>query len=363
MITEPWGIDPPQCFDAKEVVARDNYLGNSVNGQFAGYNWTIPSWISDEACVLRIRYNITTADTPWYLDSTSNGVRALIGQNPFKDWGHGWPLQIPFNTDEGGRTFEDRSYVFAIRPRPPGFPSNARIYNVNVRGKRGNIVQTFPAVEYDFVPNYLQVFGSDYVHFQWTGSDYNVARNPNDANGGPQFPDNGGNDGARSDRSNIVQLDRQALSVPRQAQYNTLFMNSKGQADMEVIYQMALLGQPVNITGPTAATTRCLTQAELATKNNVAANQVQNSQAIKFDPQNCAALNSATVYFDAKPMQLRASGVFHYFCSRNNAFSNRSQKGTLVVIGGMFAGANAMVPSTAVIAFATLMVTLIANLF
>ena len=62
-------------------------------------------------------------------------------------------------------TTSSRSHTFAVRQRPSDL-KNVKIWNLNVRGKRGNIVQVYPGVEYDFVPNSMRVKDGDLVHFQ-----------------------------------------------------------------------------------------------------------------------------------------------------------------------------------------------------
>jgi len=123
-------------------------------------------------CVLRIRYNISSGDyrggvenlgqsyaQGGFVDSTFNG-RDLspVTQDPYVEYGkpygsndQPWHLVLAIDTSQFARTFQDRSHMFYITHQPIGHIGP--IYNLGVRGKRGNIVQTYPAVEYDFTPN------------------------------------------------------------------------------------------------------------------------------------------------------------------------------------------------------------------
>jgi hypothetical protein len=279
---------------------RDNHLGNGLGGEFNSYNWTIPSCVISENCVLRIRYNISTTDYDgWNTFSSRNGASlSPITQDPYVDpfgcsaTGGYCNLSLAIDTSQFGRTFQDRSHVFAIRARPAGVSSTARIFNINVRGKRGNIVQAFPAVEYDYVPNRLNIRPSDYMHIQWTGCDTN-----------PQNFAGEGRDG--TDRTNMLQVTDPAANY--YDTWSSLPSGMKIFSNQQDAMRAAYLDQ-----------TNCLNFTALQNGND---NQ---------NPRNCMELNAADPYFDMGLVQVGFTGTVYYRCSRNNNFSNRSQKGVII---------------------------------
>merc|ERR1712003_213916 len=102
-------------------------------------------------------------------------------------------MQLAVNTAQFGRTFQDRTHYFFVEDRPANIPAEAVIKLQTVRGKRGNIVQTFPATEYFMHPERTYTKVGEYVHFSWTGSNTN-----------PNNNDGQGKQG--TDRSNIVPI-------------------------------------------------------------------------------------------------------------------------------------------------------------
>ncbi len=337
-----WGLKAPQCLSASLIASKDNYLGDGLAGKPAQYNWVLPFNVASDACVLRVRYNITTADLKWEMDASLNADKSPLKQDPLDSFGYDAPLSMAVNTNQFGRTFQDRSYVFSIKSRKgTKLHPTAKIYNINVIGKRGNIVDVHPAHEYRFVPEHLSITAEDYVHFQWVGSDYNPNREPNNAEGGPRS----GDGALRSDRSNVVQLDYPGESIPRPAQYNTMFLNGNGKPDMALINKLAFAGQPFD------DPTKCWT------KEQILAEKQAGNKEYEFDPKNCAKLNGVNhPYFDATPVKLRSTGTFYYMSTRNNNFSNRGQKASITVVGGQFASATRM-SGSAVVALLCLLVT------
>jgi hypothetical protein len=179
---------------------------------------------------------------------------------------------------------------------------------LNVRGKRGNIVQTFPATEYDFVPNRLSVEEGDIVHFQWTGCDHNPAGN-----------DGEGKD--KTDRSNIVQIKDLDNNIPVVATNDTveyplppcLFLQILLLVEVDyhrkVLFQSAFLRNRMALIDQKG----CVPVATLIQ---------QNGNNIEQLDTNCAKLNAAaTPYFDGGLVRMNQTGTFTYMSTRNNNFS------------------------------------------
>jgi len=313
-----WNEKAPDCIQT--TFSRENHLGNVIAGFEAHYNWTLPTsvltnasdsssdCVSDDncVCVLRIRYNISAADAspdaesdyesygaPYpNTDYTKNGKNSPITQNPYVELDNN-VVQLAINTDQFGRTFQDRSYTFKISPRPSGVDSTARIHNLNVKGKRGNIVETYPATEYLFQPQFLNVAQGDYIHFQWTGCDTNPAGNA-------------GEGADSTDRSNIMQMTTLANNYPITDDWVSSNPDSLLFPDSSLRSYMTYLGQ-----------TGCLSSSQLTDGEN--------------DPYNCFKLNAASQHFDGGLIAMNSTGTYYYMSSRNNDFTNRGQKATMVV--------------------------------
>jgi len=361
--------------------SQANHLGNvdgtAKGGQTDGYEWWIPDFesLTDEngwKChgyssnvngetveyvrgVMRLRYNISTMDYDPYTTNSSwnndpaNGVISPITQNPTVDIGtymQGFRLAI--NTAQTGRTFQDRSHVFNIMKKPavpPGATPAAaamakqiqanNLLNVNVRGKRGNIVQTFPAVEYDFEPNDFNMEQGQCVHFQWGGS--NTHNNGNPAGDG-QAGDAGEGRGG-SDRSNIMEMSALRNSYPMPYdQYASFFDAVTCKRPME---DTVLSADDVKIV---LATQGYFTSKDDATDNtgdNVDPLLNNVSGAFKQGVVCCTDANT--------PL-----GDYYLVSTRNNNFSNRSQKMKIkVVAAGSAAGAFEFFVPEAITSFGT----------
>ena len=145
------------------------------------------------------------------------------------------------------------------------------------------------------------------------GSDYNPRRGPNDGEGGPpDKKENNPNLDSRADRSNIVETDLLADSVPHFKPDTDIKLSMF--PDRATAWKMAYISQDES---------KCKTIEQLAKLNG---KQREN------DVGNCLKLNAAPhPYFDGGLVPMTKPGRFTYMSTRNNNFSNRSQKGVISV--------------------------------
>jgi hypothetical protein len=316
-------LDAPFC--RQSPFSRVNHLGNGDDLEMLNVNWEIPHFPSgvEQRCVLRIRYNISTDDyDPYNTDSSSNGAKSPVKNNPTVDVGaDNVPLRLAINTAQFGRTFQDRSHLFILKARTASIGDSANLRNLNVRGKRGNIVQTYPAVEYDFYPTNLKMKADDLLHIQWTGSNTHNNGNP----GGDGQTGDAGQGTGGTDRSNIIGLGDRAGNFPLPMENpQSLFNNVKS-----VRYNA--LGKAV--TGTMTNKSKLDVAIQFASSGYYHCVEAATCQGDSLESKSEMndLLNNAAASFEGMVLEFEP-GTYNYTCTRNNNFSNRSQKGTLVVV-------------------------------
>jgi len=374
-----WGGDKePECVDS--YWTKVNYLGNADGttrgGKQAHYDWKLPSFAElrdDHYCypyemniansgdsdqdaainvdcvrmVFRIRYNMSTMDyDPFKTNSThdyepNQGILSPIEQNPEVDVGfYVQGLQLAINTAQTGRTFQDRSHTFLVCDRPQADWASQELINVNVRGKRGNIVQTFPATEYDFEPQHIEVnpTSGTCFHFQWCGSN----THNNGAPGGDGQTGDDGEGRGGSDRSNMLQMADMDQSYP--VPYDTMRADDE---DVDDFFDYVDCYHPLN---PNMQMSKADAQLVLGTagfyKSEAYMTDFCTDVTADANGENrgeCIVdelLNNVSASFRAGLIcclkdDLSASDgfekVFAMVSTRNNNFSNRSQKLKIVL--------------------------------
>jgi hypothetical protein len=325
-----WNLPAPECKAAPW--SRDNHLGATRDGHYANYTWTIPpidqlysgngvtkpGTLPDLVkCVVRLRYNITTADyDPWNTFAESNQQNSPVTNNPRINVGAASPLRLALNTAQTGRTFQDRSHVFTIRKRPASLEGK-RILNLSMIGKRGNVVQTYPAVEYLWMPSHPIVKVGDVIHVQWVGSN----TENNNGNGGDGQTGDAGQGQTGSARHNMVLTKNEATNwpLPLDKFSNTLWDKSTCQRPIGPGTNLQALAR--NDCAITLATAGFYTNIALTTGAHTDGTDL-NNQLNNAPP---SLINGVLI----TPNEV---GTFPFICSRDNNFSNRDQKGVIYVL-------------------------------
>jgi hypothetical protein len=202
-----------------------------------------------------------------------------------------------------------------------------------VRGKRGNIVQVYPAVEYDFVPNRLKLKTNDIVHVQWTGSN----THNNEAPAGDGQAGNDGQGAQGTDRSNIVEVNGPNENFPIPYELSNIWRdvdligfvsddneNLNDDKNQYLVtpmsYKTENLSKDLALFFSTSSFYKCI-KSSTCTKSYESLGSTLN-----------ADLNNSPASFAGALVRFkRGKKVYYYICSRNNNFSNRSQKGSIIV--------------------------------
>ncbi|XP_068707487.1 protein DD3-3-like [Montipora foliosa] len=275
--------EPPEVHFAPSTVVNHN--GMNMEGKFSSFKWKVPAFPSNvtQRCVLRIRYNITTDDFPREFTAKDNDkvkndpkTKAVDGNTD---------LQLALDTTQLGRTFQDRSHVFVIKSRhhlKKEFQHLDIKYIIGM-GKRGNIVQAYPAMEYRFFPEEVTVTTNTIICFAWSGSNNNPANNAGEGK-------------AQTDRTNICWIKEGCSSLkPATCQ----------KIPLEVIDQ--------------------------STRFDEDSLNLYLNKGCYQGPRLQAQLDNAPASCNPPCFRITKPGEYCYMGTRNNNFSNRRHVGKITV--------------------------------
>jgi len=339
----------------KTPSTRQNYLGMADNTNEAPrFQWALPIYEKDQRCVMRIRHIISNNDedsvdgdnkdirtveegspnrsvrsasspsssssssstassssssTRSSTPSSSTGSSSSGSGSSTEDNSRSLHLALPQrHSSQNKVVYQDRSHIFKLLTRPSQIPQDQTLHNIVIRGKRGNIVQTYPAVEYDFCPNNLKIENGDAIQFQWTGSNTHNNQGESDGQAGDAGEGQGG-----TDRSNMIQLYYNKVNFPSPSEMHTMFENA------EFLWS-SKNGGTSRITPQEAALAHATSGYYWSARDVEDTREELNSQ-----------LNNASPSFQGVVFKPQSDQKYFYVSMRNNNFSNRSQKGKIIV--------------------------------
>jgi len=240
-------------------------------------------------------------------------------------------LQLAVNTAQYSRTFQDRSHMTRILPRPEN-AGNAQIKLLTVSGKRGNIVQTFPGHEYFFYPEELHLRKFDMVHFHWTGSNTNPNNNDGQGKQGTDRSNFCPMNGAIYEPDATASLQGGEGLNTGAAHIGSLGTNYPAYVKEPELYSRAeafsSCSKPEQIQPPIGGIPMEIAEALCTGRQEPGA---------RHDFGNMEELDDAGTTVSFAPVQVTETGCWSGVSTRNNNFSNRSQKSTICVDEGDYA--------------------------
>lgn len=368
-------LQPPVRACIKDLNTRNNIFSHADGTtDFPTFNWKIPQFYSQKSknCVIRVRHfqtakidtidDLPTTSAASFIDLSSENFGAKIYLAKFSSSVN----KISNNlTLENRRTlrsmqkdkrlaprvvFQDRSHIFKLRPRPENQKlQETDIHVISVRGKRGNIVQTFPAVEYDYVPTVLNIKNGQAVQFVWTGSNHHDNKNSQGNDGQTNAAGNGQGD---TDRNNVMQIfaeknSRNPYQIGGKSNFPVPFEN--GTLFGVKAKNQYLWAPPGFYADPKNSDNGCAIQGESISNPEFTNKQAFIGHATSGymwcgTGENCGnnqgnlktvlQLNTCPPNFVGPVFIPEDNRTFNFASTRNNDFSNRSQKGQIVTGNG-----------------------------